>query len=202
MDKKELSAVVLAGGESIRMGTNKALLKLGSKTMIEKVVEELKKVFDDIIVVTNIQEQYSMIDGVRFVKDCVQTEKRSSLIGLYTGLSSIDTKGAFVVPCDMPFLNKSLILYMINKMQDEDVIIPYMDGHYQPLHAIYKKTCLPSIKKNLDIGEYKVIKFFSEVNIKTIGKDEVEEFDKDMKCFININTYKEYIKSKEIIKRE
>jgi len=81
-----------------------------------------------------------MLRNVRFVSDCVDTEEKNSLIGLYSGLKQSDTPYIFVTGCDMPFINIELIKYMVNLLQDEDIIVPFVDGYYEPLYALYKNS--------------------------------------------------------------
>ena len=179
------------------MGRNKALLQLGEKTMIEIVVDTLRPVFDEIILVTNHPEEYSKLKDILFVKDKMITKEKNSLVGIYTGLAIAKNPYTFVVPCDMPFIDQDLIDYMTRQLEDEDVIIPFVEGHYQPLHAIYGKRCKDPIKKMLEAEQYKIINFFHEVSVKTIDDETVKKFSKDMKCFLNINTYDAYLKVRQ-----
>lgn len=197
MDKRGISAVILAGGGSTRMGQNKALLQLGEKTMIERIIDILRPLFNEIIVVTNLPEEYSFLKDIIFVKDVFILTERNSLVGMYSGLLAAKNPFAFIVPCDMPFLNAELIHYMMNQVVEgedvKDVLIPFIGGHYQPLHAIYSKNCLKPIRRLLEEKKYKITGFFSEVSVKTVGEDSVRRFSKDLQCFSNINTYEAYL---------
>ncbi len=215
MDSKEVTAAVLAGGGSTRMGRNKALLKLGNKTMIERVVNPLQGIFNEILVVTNEPEQYDMLEGVRFVRDCINVEGKSSLIGLYSGLKQSETSHIFAIACDMPFVNTGLIKYMVNLLKGEDVIVPFVntnqnecmvdllknenpvvpssEKYYQPLHAIYGKGCISEFEMLLKRGKYKITSAFENVNTKKITEEKIKRFDSYMLCFKNINTYEEYL---------
>lgn len=215
MHSNKVTAAVLAGGGSIRMGRNKALLKLGNKTMIERVVNPLQCVFDDILVVTNEPKNYHMLEDIRFVPDCIDIGKRSSLIGLYSGLKQSATPYTFVIGCDMPFINTGLIEYMVDLLKDEDILVPFVDTelaenpvglskdgesalssirrHYQPLHAIYSRDCIPEIERLLKKGQYKVTNVFKNMNIRKILEEGVKKFDPNMLCFKNINTHEEYL---------
>ncbi len=197
MEGQEISAIVLAGGGSTRMGQNKALLKLGKKTMIERVVDSLRPVFKDIILVTNHPEDYPMMEGVEFVKDKKNHKRKNSLVGVYSGLLSIQNSRAFVVPCDMPFLNQGLIRHMIKQVGDEDILVPYTGGHYQPLHAIYATTCIKAMEEALGEQDYRLTAFLKRVNTRTIGDETINMFSSDLKCFLNINTYDSYLDIKD-----
>ncbi|HZJ77067.1 MAG TPA: molybdenum cofactor guanylyltransferase, partial [Oscillospiraceae bacterium] len=218
MSFNKVTAVVLSGGGSTRMGRNKALLKLGNKTMIERVVNPLQRIFDDILVVTNEPESYHMLEGIKFTPDCVDIGKKSSLIGLYSGLKRSENPHIFAIGCDMPFVNIELIRYMVNSLKNGDsngdTLVPFVDTdlvehiielskdknsavlsanrHYQPLHAIYSKSCIPKIEGMLEEGNYKVTNIFRITNTKKIFENDIIRFDPNMLCFKNVNTYEEY----------
>ncbi len=197
MGNKFISAVILAGGNSRRMGENKALLQLDSETMIERVVNSLRPLFNEIIVVTNDQKEYSMLNNIRFVKDFKDLKTRSSLIGLYSGLYAANSDYIFAVACDMPLLNIPLINFMKNKIINQDIIIPYINGFYEPLHAFYSKNCLRPMKSQLDKKDFKILNFFSRVNIiETINNTQIRKFDPYLNSFLNINNYEEYLEFK------
>lgn len=201
MGDKSISAVVLAGGSSSRMGQNKALLKLGSATMIERVVFSLQPLFKETIVVTNNPKEYNMIKNVRFVRDIKKPEVKSSLVGLYSGLSSANTDYIFVVACDMPLLNIPLIEFMKDKINNQDILIPKVNNFFEPLHAFYSKTCLGSMKNQLEKKDYKILNFFSMVDVEIVDELTIKQFDPHLNSFLNINNYEEYMtfKNKYII---
>ncbi len=192
MKKKNVSAVVLAGGNSTRMGKNKALLELGNKKMIEVVVDTLRPLVEEIIIVTNHTELQGLLKNVRYVKDCIELQKKSSIVGLYTGLREAKNEYSFVTACDMPLLNIALIKYMIETVGEEDVLLPYFKGFYQPLYSIYRKSCLRQIEEMLEKKDYKIINLFERVNTKKIRETEIIPFDQDLQSFLNVNTYKDY----------
>jgi len=185
---EKVTALVLAGGNSTRMGRNKALLKIDNKTLIEIVVEKLQDLFDEIIVVTNNPENYPMLKNVRFEKDCIDTPVKNSLVGIYTGLLKSSNDYVFVVACDMPLLNMDLIQHMLNELGNEDILVPFLEGHYEPLHAIYNKTCLSFIKDMLDVGNYKIINLYDYVNTVKVNEKEIRIIDPQLRSFMNINT--------------
>lgn len=196
MGEQGVTAVILAGGSSKRMGSNKALLKLGEETMIEKTVNPLRQVFDEIIVITDIPEAYGFLEGVKFFSDEFQMEEKNSMIGIYTGLLKAAYPNVFVVACDMPFLNKELLLYMKDKLQGEvDILIPYVNGFYEPLHAVYSKNCLPVFEECLKQKRYKVTATFDRLRVNKVEESKVREYDSELKSFININTFEEYSKT-------
>ncbi len=198
MVDSEVTAIVLAGGGSTRMGQNKALLKLGNKTMIETIIDSLKVLFEHILVITNHPEEYNMLKNVKFVKDCVDVGEKNSLIGLYSGLKQSETAYTFAIGCDMPFVHIEFIQYMMDSLKDEAIIVPYINGFYEPLYAIYSKDCLGAMDKLIQIKNYRISAIFENVPSKKVTYDEIQIFDSSLACFKNINTYDVYLKTKHI----
>ncbi len=138
-----ITGVILAGGQSSRMGQNKALMSLGGKRLVDRVVEVMREVFRDLLMVTNTPEVYADL-GIPMVRD-VWPEK-GSLGGVYSAIYHVITPYCLVVACDMPFLNAAVLRYLITQMADYDVIIPDVLDELQTLHAIYSKACLQPIE--------------------------------------------------------
>ena len=189
----DMSAIILAGGKSSRMRTNKALLRLGSKSIIEIIVDKLADIFEEIIITTKSKALYSFLK-VKIVEDI--SIDHNSLLGIYTGLLNSSNFYNFVIACDMPFLNPALIRYMIEQRIGYEVIIPKVDEHLEPLHAIYSKECLKPIEELLSNGDLKIINFFPQVRARYINRDEIRSFDPEFKSFFNLNTNEEYEKAK------
>ena len=181
------SAVIIAGGLNSRMGgKNKAFLEIGGKTILERHLDTLQDLFDEIILVTRQPELYSQYP-VRVVPDLF--EDRASLTGIHSGLYHASHPYSFIVPCDAPFLQKSYIQLLIDAVEpDIDVVIPNHEGFYEPLCAIYSKRCLPIIDEQLKQKNYRIFAFFKNVNVKTISKEETLAVDPKMLSFFNVNT--------------
>lgn len=187
MQKRNCSAVVVAGGLNSRMGgKNKAFLKVGTKTILSRLLDTLGDYFDEILLVTKNPAEYSGYP-VKTVTDLYGD--RSSLTGIHAGLFHASNYFSFVVPCDAPFITPSLIRLLLDSIEeDDDVVIPSHDGHYEPLCAIYSKRCLTQIEKLLESGDYRIYNFFHAVNLKTISKERLQEADPEMVSFFNVNT--------------
>ncbi len=190
MDNKihDLTGIILSGGKNLRMGKNKAFIEIGGIPIIQRIYSIFKRIFKEIIIVTNEKELFSHFDAI-IHKDIIPD--RGVLGGLYTGLFFSSFKYSFCVACDMPFLNESIILYLIKNINDYDVIVPKTEDGLQPLHAIYSKNCLEHIKKMIDEGEFKLIDFYPKVKTKIIEEFEFIKFDPTRKSFINVNTPEE-----------
>jgi molybdopterin-guanine dinucleotide biosynthesis protein A len=184
-----MRAIILAGGQNRRIKTNKSLLRLGDKTVIEWITESLFRVFPEIIIVTNNPELYSGL-GCRLTKDLFPA--KGSLVGLYSGLLVSPSQYNFLVACDMPFVNYHLIRYLVDLVQKQknniELLIPKTDEGYQPLHAIYSRDCLPLIKKQLEEANLKILDLFPHLQLKEVEQEELIRFDPQLLSFFNINT--------------
>jgi molybdopterin-guanine dinucleotide biosynthesis protein A len=190
-----MTAIILAGGENTRMGLNKALLKINTHTIIEHIIEVIKPLFSEILVVTNYPEDFEFLK-LRLVRDVTPT--RGSLMGIYSGLLHSKTHYNFFFACDMPFVNPDLVKFMIGQSQGYDVVIPEGKKGLEPLHAIYSKSCIEPIKEQLGRSNPKIVDFFSQVKVKMIGQSTVAHFDPDQLSFFNVNTRADYLRALRI----
>jgi molybdopterin-guanine dinucleotide biosynthesis protein A len=192
--KVAITGIILAGGESRRIGKNKALLQIGGKRIIERILELFTDIFGQVIIVTNSPHEFQFLD-VRIVTDIFP--KMGCLGGIYTGLFFCPTEKAMVVACDMPFLNKKLIEYLISLCEGYDIVIPQIQEFYEPLHAIYSINCAPFIEKDLIKKEKKIINFFTHLKVRKVSITEIQKIDPERKSFININTEEDYNKYRD-----
>jgi molybdopterin-guanine dinucleotide biosynthesis protein A len=192
------SGVVLAGGESSRLGRDKALLELGGDTLLARAVHALRPLSDDIIIVANDPHKYEPLGlPARLVSDAFPG--RGSLVGIYSGLSQAVHPYALIVACDMPFLNVSLLRYMLGLMEGYDVVIPQLDGFLEPLHAVYRRSCLPAMHSLLDRGRRQIIGFFPEVRVRYVEQHEIDRFDPRHLSFVNINSAEDWARVQQLL---
>ena len=191
-----LSAAALAGGQSRRMGTDKALLPLvaGGQPMLGLVLERLRSVADDVLVVANEKERYETF-GARVVPDLHPAI--GALGGIQAAVNWSAHEHCLVVACDMPFLSLPLLRRMISEPRNYDVLVPLIPGEsrqrgdglvFQTLHAIYSKQCLPFIEKRIAEGNKQVVGFFEDVRVRTIDVAEIVRWDPNLRSFFNANT--------------
>lgn len=197
-----MTGVVLAGGKSTRMGTNKAVLEVGGRRLIESVVEKLQAFFPEVLIIANTPGLYETL-GPKVFPDLIPD--KGSLGGLYTGLFYASYEYVFFAACDMPFLNPDLIAFMKEivgegfspplsggvEPRPYDVVIPKAQGELHTLHAIYSKRCLPFIKELLDRERLKIVAFFPKVRVKVIEEETIRRFDPSLLSFFNANTPEE-----------
>jgi len=106
-------------------------------------------------------------------------------------------EAGFFVACDMPFLNGKLIHHMMDVMEDFDVVVPKVDWKIEALHAIYSKRCIPAIKELIDRQDYQIIKFFQSVRVRYLNKEEIRDFDPELRSFFNVNRPEELLNATE-----
>ena len=139
----KLSAIILAGGLSTRMTFNKEFLQLNGEYIVHQQIKQLQPLFDEIIVVSPHPEQYNGLDVV-VVSDLL--EGNSPIIGLHAGLFHAQHEYAFVIACDMPFINVDYITYLIQQIDNHDAYVVKRNRFIEPFQAIYHKRILPLIE--------------------------------------------------------
>jgi molybdopterin-guanine dinucleotide biosynthesis protein A len=184
-----ITGAILAGGRSSRMGQNKALMSLGGRRLIDRVVSVIREVCDDLLLVTNTPATYADL-ALPMVGDIFPD--KGSLGGIYSAISHAKAPYCLVVACDMPFLQAPLLSYMLAQAPAYDVVIPETDGEMQPLHAIYSQTCLAPIRRRLEADRLKIVGFLPDVRVRVITAAEIQAFDPDCLVFQNLNTPEEF----------
>ncbi len=181
------SAVIVAGGLNSRMGgDNKAFLKIGNTTILNRLIHTLQELFDEIVLVTRNPQDYWGYP-VRIVTDIYQD--RCSLTGIHSGLYHSTNDFAFVVPCDAPFLQSAVIKLLLGAIElEKDIVIPHHEGYYEPLCAVYSKRCLSFIEAQLAKKNYRIFEFFKHVNVKEITSEQINTVDPERLSFFNVNT--------------
>ncbi len=191
------SAVILAGGLNSRMaGRRKAFLEVGGRTILDRLVEALGGIFGEVLLVTREPALYEGL-SLRVVADI--HDGRSSLTGIHAGLFHCRSPFAFVVPCDTPFLQAPLVRRIVGEITPgADVIVPLIDGRYEPLCAVYSKRCLSAIEAQLERGCYRIFDFFEGVRLETLSAGRIREVDPDLLSFFNVNTPDDLARSRRI----
>ena len=196
-----LTVCIQAGGQSSRMGTDKALKPFLGRPLIQRVIDRLSPIADEIIVTTNRPDKYSFLN-LRLFPDL--KPDRGALGGLYTAIASAAYPTVAVVACDMPFASPMLFEAMSRLLveNEADVLIPKSDDYYEPLHAVYRRdTCLPAIEAAIDADKWKVIAWFPQVRVYELSSDEVNQSDPQGLAFWNVNTPEEFAQAEEIAKQ-
>ena len=189
---------VQAGGESRRMGQDKALMPFLGQPLIRRVVTRVTPIADEVIVTTNRSDNYTFLDLPLF-SDI--HPGRGPLGGLFTALSSASQPLVAVVACDMPFVSPDLLAFQARLLETEaaDVVIPLLKEGYEPLHAVYRReSCLPAVEQALANAQWKLIAWFPKVKIHTLTAEECRQYDPSGLAFANINTPQELAEAEEL----
>jgi molybdopterin-guanine dinucleotide biosynthesis protein A len=182
----KITGVIQAGGQSRRMGGRpKALIELGGRRIIERVLAALAPAVDDVLVVTNTPELYAFLN-LPMVGDVYPD--RGSLGGIYSGLEAASGQAAFTVACDMPFLHPEIVKLVVERAGEGDVVIPRVETQLETMHAAYGKICLPHIAERLIAGQLKIVDFFERVRVVEIAEADVARFRNPQIAFMNVNT--------------
>jgi molybdopterin-guanine dinucleotide biosynthesis protein A len=193
-----LTVCIQAGGQSSRMREDKALKPFLGRPLIQRVIERLSPIADELIVTTNRPEDYAFLD-LRLIADL--KPGRGALGGLYTAIASATHPIVAVVACDMPFASPKLIEAASRLLVEEeaDVVIARSDEGYEPLHAIYRRaTCLPAIEEAIEADQWKVIAWFPQVKVRVLTPDEIKRYDTLGLAFWNVNTPEEFAEAERI----
>ncbi len=187
-----LSVVVQAGGQSSRMGEDKALKPFQGRPLIQRVIDRVQPVADELLITTNRPEAYLFL-GIPLVADL--KPGRGPLGGLYTALVAARNSCVAVVACDLPFASAALLRASAGFLiQDAaDVVIAESAEGFEPLHAVYRReTCIAPIETAIEEGKWRMISWFPRVNIRTLRPEELTRYDPEALAFWNVNTPEEF----------
>ena len=192
-----VSGIVLAGGRSVRMGTDKTQLAWGRHTLLEQADSLLRGVTDEVLVVGNLEGTYCL-QGVRQVKD--RYAGRGPLGGIHAGLLAAKYEAAIVLSCDMPFVTAKLAAFLVAKSDGFAAVTPRCRGRIEPLCAVYARSCLAAIEDLLQAGENQVRQVFCKVNTCYVEEEALQLFGDANQLFFNLNTpqdWQEALRRKE-----
>ena len=211
-----LSLVIQAGGQSARMGEDKALKPFLGHPLIQRVIGRLAPIADEILVTTNCPDDYAFLTdskvfakhpgrarlwNLRLVPDLAAG--RGALGGLYTALASAASPIVAVVACDMPFASASLLEAAARLLVQEeaDVVIARTNEGYEPFHAVYRRAaCVPAIQSAIAADRWKVIAWFPSVKVRELTMGEVTRLDPSGLAFWNVNTPEEFAEAERLAK--
>lgn len=190
-----LSAVILAGGNSRRMGREKASLPFGGEPMLTRVVRlvsELVPAEGLICVAAKNQTLPPLPKAVQIVHD--RQADCGPLEGLATGLALASTfaQHAFVTTCDAPLLAPTFVDRLAKLIEDFEAAVPRIDGQWYPLSAMYRTSVFNLADARLQNKQRRVIDFVEEVNVRAVTREELEPADPKLLSLRNCNTVDEY----------
>jgi molybdopterin-guanine dinucleotide biosynthesis protein A len=205
------SVIILAGGRSERMGRDKAWLIFDNQPLVLHVAQRMLPLAGQLIISSNDPTRYATVAAslagrvpVRIVSD--SHPGAGPLAGLEAGLAAAGQDLALMIAVDMPFLNLSLVSYMAELAADYDVVVPVIENAAtgqtgrEPLHAFYRRACLPAISAHLAEGHRRVISFFPDVRVRDVFAEEIRRFDPEYMSFFNVNTPEDWERAQSALR--
>jgi molybdopterin-guanine dinucleotide biosynthesis protein A len=176
-------------------GEPKALIELGGRRIVERVLAAIAPVVDDVLVVTNTPDLYAFL-GLPMVGDVFA--EGGSLGGIYSGLAAARGDAAFTVACDMPFLDPAVTRLVVASAEEGDVVIPRLGAQLETMHAVYGKGCLPHMEERLRAGRLRIVGFFDRVRVVEVPEADVRRVADPEVVFMNVNTPDELARARAL----
>ncbi len=184
-----ITAAILVGGQSSRMGQAKAFLPIYGCTFIEHQIRVLQYIFEDLFLVANNPDEYDHLN-VGVVKDIIAN--KGPLVGILSALLVGEHEYVFVLACDMPLIDRRLIRELVSQRHDADVVVLGHEGHVEPLLAVYSKSCIGPLEEAIFAGTRKAHEFLASVSTKTYNLPATYLVSGGLPPYYNVNTPKEY----------
>lgn len=184
------------------MGSNKALLPFLGKPLIQRIIERLRPVAEEILITSNQPEDFKFLNLPVF-SDLLPGY--GALGGLLTALTISSSPVTAVVACDMPFISADLLTYQAKVLESGnwDAVVPKSESGFEPLHAVYRtQTCRQAVQQAIEYGERKMIAWFPATKIYCIEKEELAQFDPNGRIFLNVNTLAEFHAAERVAQAE
>jgi len=197
--RQPLSLLILAGGKSSRMGQDKAWLMLDGRPLVMRVIARVLPLVDEVIVSTNQPDAFDAWLPNLTLPACTVSDRyrgAGPLAGLHAGLLAARCDLVLALATDMPFVNPALISYLAQLATgaDVDAVVPQVPSPetgqigLEPLHAIYRKRCLPAIEGCLEADQRRVVSFLDRVRVRVVSPKEIRPYDPLFRSFANVNT--------------
>ncbi|MCG8400930.1 MAG: molybdenum cofactor guanylyltransferase [Firmicutes bacterium] len=195
--KTGVSGVILAGGKNTRMGSEKALLKIGDRLIIDIISSALRPLTDEILIVSSNHDVYTRYCD-RVVEDIASN--CGPLGGIHAGLVRVVNRRVLVTACDMPFVSTALARLLIKEAAGFDILVPKYRGYLEPLFAVYNKTCIDAIEERLARGQNKISSLYHVLRVKYLEEDKMRAAEPQLeKVFFNLNTPSDLDKAQSIM---
>lgn len=177
------TAVIMAGGKSTRMGSDKCMLPINGMPAIKHLITSLEPYFEQVIISSNNISAHSF-DGAEVVKD--QSPGKGPIMGIASALRASRNRVNFVIACDIPDVDIGFVRRMVAESNDVDAVVPQTGPtHFEPLFAVYKKDVLDEIEISISQGIYKILEPIKKCKVKYIQLP-------DNVRITNLNTMQDY----------
>lgn len=179
----DCTAIILAGGESKRMGCDKATLPFNGETLLQSVIASVQPLFAQTLV--SVREKRT---DVALPQICDTQSDGGPLVGLISALEKVTTPWAFVVACDMPFVASDLIAHLASLRENYQAVVPQVNGHAQPLAAFYARSALPLLQSSLANGNKSLVGALKTLDVRYVEAEELVQFDPQLRSFFDLDT--------------
>jgi molybdenum cofactor guanylyltransferase len=203
---KPLTVLILAGGRSTRMGQDKAWLELAGVPLVERVARRLLPLAAELVFSARDPAAFDELIARLPVPARVVVDEypgAGPLAGLHAGLRAAAYEDVLAVATDMPFVDANLVERMVAACRPADAIIPRLmppgfdAPQPEPLHALYRKSCLPAIEAALNAGRRRLVSFLQDVDVCYLDEDVLRQIDPELKSFRNVNTPEEWAQAEK-----
>ncbi|MDP1996772.1 MAG: molybdenum cofactor guanylyltransferase [Gallionella sp.] len=179
----DCTAIIMAGGDSQRMGTDKASLLLDGQTLLQSVMATMQQLFPQVIV--SVRRPRA---GIDLPQVCDEQPDGGPLAGLTASLGKIDTPWAFAVACDMPFVVPELVELLAGYRLQHQAVVPVVHGHPQPLAAFYAASCLAPLRASLAAQQKSLRGVLKQLDVRYVDEAEMLEADPRLRSFFDLDT--------------
>jgi molybdopterin-guanine dinucleotide biosynthesis protein A len=189
------TVIILAGGESSRFGSNKALALLAGKPLVSHVAERLSRIADETLVVIGRHERRHDYEAIlpsfaKVMND--KQEGKTPLNGIVTGLQAASSEYALICACDVPFVNQRVVELLFRRASRVDAAIPkWNEGAIEPLEAVYRAaSTLQVARETMAVSGQRLKVMIDKLAhvVYVSVQDEVSKLDSDLRTFFNVNS--------------
>lgn len=203
-----ISVLILAGGRSRRMGQDKVWLTLDGVPLVERVVRRVLPLADEVLFSANAPERFEALAQTLSVSSQVVADLfpgAGPLAGIHAALSVAQHDLLLVLAADLPFVNAALLRHMIGLAHGFDAVVPQtphpLTGElgWEPLHALYRRSCLPAVAARLAAGERQVLCFYPDIRVRAVPAHELQRYDPTLVSFFNVNSPEDWRRAQGLV---
>ena len=187
------TAVILTGGESKRMGSDKARVVLSGKPMLEHITAQLEPLFSDILL--SVRTERGDVSYPQILDD---TEARAPMVGIKSALERVHTAWIFVIACDMPWVSTRLIQHLAALRSQHDAVVPEAFDRPQPLFGFYHKNCLPQMEERIKQGQRSMMRLLDDLDSYVLGEQQVKAIDPTLRSLVSLNSMNDVKKAERL----
>jgi molybdopterin-guanine dinucleotide biosynthesis protein A len=186
-----MAGIILAGGKSVRMGTDKALLRWNEKTLLQHTVDLLRSVGERVVIVADRRAKYHVLGAEAVIGD--EYPGTGPLGGVVTGLNYVEDGYHYVLACDMPLLKPEVLTFVYGSAEGCEACVPSVGGYLEPLCGVYHGRCRATLGQVISRGEDLSLHMALKLlDLQVVSEDQLRRIDPQMESFTNINTLEEY----------